>query len=92
MNTNPPPKKKRKVFFWFFLAAQILFLIWIIAGVHSGSHVSASNCNGLDTSTCQAAADTGTAIGAGLVIALWVAFDLIVGITYAIYRLVKSRG
>lgn len=93
---QPPPqpvvltaKKKRKVFFWFFLAVQVLFLIWIIAGVHSGSHVNAASCQGLDTQTCQSAADVGTSIGVALVIGLWVAFDIIVGGVYAIYRLAK---
>jgi hypothetical protein len=31
----PAQRKKRRVFLWVFLAVQVLFLIWIIAGVAS---------------------------------------------------------
>lgn len=30
-----PPRRKRRVFMWVFLAIQVLFIIWIIAGVAS---------------------------------------------------------
>ena len=33
------------------------------------------------------ASDTGTAVGAGFVIALWVAADIILGVSYGVYRL-----
>jgi hypothetical protein len=32
---GPVPRKKRRVFLWVFLAIQVLFIIWIIAGVAS---------------------------------------------------------
>jgi hypothetical protein len=38
------------------------------------------------------AKDAGTAIGAGLVIALWVAADLILGISHGIYRLARRSA
>jgi len=30
---QPKPRKKRRVFLWVFLAIQVIFVIWIIAGV-----------------------------------------------------------
>lgn len=79
------PRKRRHVFRWFFLAVQALFLIWIIAGV-SGS---ADNCAGevgdmLDA--CQAGTAVGAGIGVGLIIFLWAAVDVILGVTYLIVR------
>jgi Protein of unknown function (DUF2510) len=38
------------------------------------------------------AKDAGTAIGVGLVIALWVAVDVILGISYGIYRLARRSA
>lgn len=35
--------------------------------------------------------DVGTAIGMGLIIALWVAVDIILGITYGVYRLARRQ-
>jgi hypothetical protein len=89
---QPPPVKKRKrVFMWVFLAIQVLFLIWVIAGAASGHHVSAADCAGLDTQTCQSAADAGTTIGVGLVIAFWAVVDVILGVTYAVVRLARRQ-
>ncbi|MET7616713.1 hypothetical protein [Streptomyces sp. NPDC005408] len=67
---------------------QVLFLIWIIVGVNSGS--DDPSCEGLTGDAlqlCKDAGDAGTAIGVGLVIGLWAAVDIILGITYGIYRL-----
>jgi hypothetical protein len=79
------PKKKRHVFRWVFLAIQVLFLVWIIAGASGNS----DNCAGevgdaLDA--CQAGTAVGTGIGIALIIGLWVAVDIILGITYLIVR------
>ncbi|TDD90465.1 hypothetical protein E1293_03535 [Actinomadura darangshiensis] len=71
----PPAKHRHRVFPWVFLAVQIGFLIWIIAGVN--------DCNG--DSACQ----VGSTIGVGLIIALWVAVDIILGFTYLVFRLFK---
>ncbi|MFE9849069.1 hypothetical protein ACFYPN_09675 [Streptomyces sp. NPDC005576] len=35
--------------------------------------------------------DAGTAIGVGLVIAVWVAVDIILGITYGVCRLTRRQ-
>jgi hypothetical protein len=84
--TAPKPKRRRRVFLWVFLAIQVIFLIWIIAGVH-GATTAPTDCGVLDAQTCQSATDAGAAIGAGLIIGLWVAVDIIVGGSYAVYRL-----
>lgn len=82
---DQPVKKKRHIFRWVFLAIQALFLIWIISGVGD----AANNCDG-EVGTALEACQAGTAIGAGIgvamVIFLWVAVDVILGITYLIVR------
>jgi hypothetical protein len=79
------PKKKRHIFRWVFLAIQALFLIWIISGGASASN----NCDGKTgdaLSACQAGTAVGAGIGIVLIIVLWVAVDVILGITYLIVR------
>ncbi|MGY1746757.1 hypothetical protein [Blastococcus sp. SYSU D00695] len=83
--TAPPAKKKKHIFRWVFLAIQALFLIWIIGGVGNVS----DNCDG-EVGTALDACQAGTAVGAGIGVAmivfLWVAVDVILGITYLIVR------
>lgn len=74
---------------WFFLVIQVIFVIWIIAAAVSVHHASGTPCNGLDAQTCASARDVGTTAGFGLVIALWVAVDLILGIVYVVVRLAR---
>lgn len=84
----PPqkPRKRRRIFLWFFLAVQVIFLIWIIAGAQ------ANHCNAQGSASANGACTAGTAIGVGLIIGLWVAVDVILGISYIIYRLsTRSR-
>ncbi|MFE0204593.1 hypothetical protein [Streptomyces sp. NPDC058985] len=90
---GPAPKKRRRVFLWVFLAVQILFLIWVVSGAASGSGAPAE-CRGRtgdDLALCEDASDVGTAIGVGLAIALWAAADLILGITWFVFRLAGRR-
>lgn len=91
--STPPPRKRRRAFLWVFLAVQVLFLCWVITGAASGSGTPAG-CRGLtgdDLTLCEDADDTGTAIGVGLVIALWAAADIILGLTYLVFRLARRR-
>ncbi|GAA2672242.1 hypothetical protein GCM10010310_12400 [Streptomyces violaceolatus] len=91
--TGPPPRKQRRVFLWLFLAAQILLLIWVITGAASVSGASAE-CRGLtgdDLEVCEDASGVGTAIGVGLIVALWAAVDIILGFTYVEIRLARGR-
>ncbi|GAB7103250.1 hypothetical protein JCM4814A_15640 [Streptomyces phaeofaciens JCM 4814] len=85
--------KRRRVFLWLFLAVQILFLIWVIAGIASGSDDGGS-CEGLTGDSlelCRDAGDLGTTIGVGLIVGFWVAADFILGLTYVIYRLATRQ-
>ncbi|WP_195911292.1 hypothetical protein [Streptomyces kaniharaensis] len=78
------------MFLWIFLTVQALFVIWIIAGTVSSTKSAGKSCDGLtgqDYTTCINAGHVGTTIGVGLVIGLWAAVDIILGITYLIYRL-----
>ncbi|MFE9338443.1 hypothetical protein [Streptomyces sp. NPDC007063] len=87
------PKRKHRVFLWVFLAVQMAFLIWAIAGGMSGSGTP-EECRGLtgaELQDCKDAADVGTTIGVGLIIALWAAVDFILLATYIVYRLSKRQ-
>jgi hypothetical protein len=86
--STPPPKKKRRIFMWFFLAVQAIFIIWIIAGIASGSG-QPSDCGTLDAKTCNAASDIGTGIGVALVFGFWVVVDFLLAVIYGVYRLAK---
>ncbi len=53
-----------------------------------------AGCRGLtggDLTLCVDADDAGTAIGVGLVVALWAATDIILGFTYLVFRLARRR-
>jgi hypothetical protein len=78
---------------WVFMVVQVLFLIWVIAGAvsahngipaycHQGNHSQYIGVKG-----CTSASEAGTAIGIGLVIVLWMVVDVILGISYGVYRL-----
>ena len=86
--TAEPPKKRKRIFLWFFLAVQVLFLIWIIAGLGSTSG-EATDCGSLDQATCEAAEDVGAGIGVILIVVLWMVVDFLLGVGYAIYRLAR---
>ncbi|TWF94984.1 hypothetical protein FHU35_13705 [Saccharopolyspora dendranthemae] len=63
-----------RIFTWVILAINAIFLIWIIEGISTR------------TNPTDAAANVGTAIGAGLVIGLWVASDVILGVLWLITK------
>jgi hypothetical protein len=74
-----------RVFTWIILAINVLFLIWIIGGTSS----AADNCDGKvgdALSACQAGTAIGAGIGAAMIIGLWVAVDIILGIIWLITR------
>jgi ABC-type Fe3+ transport system permease subunit len=84
------PRKPRRVFLWAFLAVQLIFLLWVLLGAQSGAGTP-DDCGTLSREACNDADNAGTAIGVGIVIALWAAVDIILGITYAVYRLARRR-
>jgi hypothetical protein len=86
-------KKPHRIFLWIFLAVQVIFLVWVIVGASTGSGTP-KECRGLtgqDLQNCKDASHVGTTIGVGLVIGLWAAVDIILGLSYFIYRL-SRRG
>ncbi|MFM9370958.1 hypothetical protein [Streptomyces sp. Da 82-17] len=85
------PRRRRRVFLWVFLAIQLLFLVWVITGAASAGGTP-EDCGTLDSTTCNEAENLGTAIGVGLIVAIWVAVDVILGITYAVYRLSRRSS
>ncbi|KAB2379003.1 MULTISPECIES: hypothetical protein [Actinomadura] len=76
-----PPKRRHRVFPWVFLGVQIIFLVWIITGANSGGDCPAGQQN---------ACDAGTTIGVGLIIGLWVAVDIILALTYLMFRVFRK--
>ncbi len=72
-----------RFFTWFILAVNLLFLIWIIAGVGGSADTP---CEGLDPEACEAARAVGTGIGVSLIVAFWVAADVILGVLWLITR------
>lgn len=86
--TTNPPKKKKRIFMWFFLAVQVLFIIWLIAGI-SGSSGDATDCGSLSQQTCNDAEDVGTGIGIALILILWVVVDFLLFIPWVIVKLAR---
>lgn len=88
----PPPPLRRRVFWSLYAAAQVAFVAWIIYVYVTGSHSSRDCISVLGSRTCHgvthAARDTAMAI----IVAIWVAFDVIVGSTYTVYRLATDRA
>jgi hypothetical protein len=93
-------RRKRRVFLWVFVGIQVLFVIWLIAGVATAGgsvHSSAvAYCQAHPSQFlpfAQCVSDYGTggkagaAIGAGLIVVLWFIADAILGISYGVYRL-----
>lgn len=85
---TPPaaPAKRKRWFMWTFIAVQAVFLLWILIGIDNVKGAG-ENCVGLDAQTCHDAATTGAVVGFTIVIIVWAAIDLILGVTYAIVRL-----
>ena len=78
------------MFVWVFLAIQVLFVIWVIAGAASG-HSAAVNCHDqyLTRSQCASATEAGAAIGVGLIVVFWAVVDVILGVSYGVWRLAR---
>ena len=79
-----------RTFTYVILAFNLLMLIWIIAGAASASGTP-NDCGSLDATTCDDASDVGTAIGIGILIALWAFGDIILGVLWLITNRGKKR-
>ena len=65
-----------KICKWTFIVFNVLMLVWLVGGVGAAGE-------GINTATTEAekaGAAIGTALGAGLIIFLWVAGDIILGL------------
>ena len=100
--TPAPPRRKRRVFWPIFAAMQALFALWaVITAAFGGATlhdqaVAWCHAHPLNTSGtfAQCVADygggkAGVALGVGAVITVWAVADIIVGGTYAIWRLAR---
>ncbi|MET3805078.1 hypothetical protein ABIB25_002078 [Nakamurella sp. UYEF19] len=83
--TYPTEKPRVRIFTWIILVLNVLWLMLLIVQLTNLSH-PANDCRSLSQSTCTAAKDIGTTIGAGLIIGLWVAMDVILGILWIVTR------
>ncbi|GAA1436421.1 hypothetical protein GCM10009601_63710 [Streptomyces thermospinosisporus] len=73
------------------LAIQVLFLLWVIAGLANSA--TSDDCRGMtgdELELCRDAGFIGTTTGAGLLVGLWVAVDVILGFSYLIYWACQS--
>ena len=82
---------KWRPFTWVILVINILFLVWLIAGVGSaGEEISdCADLTGQAQDLCEAE-NAGTAVGAGIgafvIIVLWALVDIILGIIWLVTR------
>lgn len=77
-STPTPTRSRRRVFMWSFLAVQGVYVAWLIVGLATAT--PAAGCTGQYADVCTQAGQVGTAIGAGIVVFLWVVTDVILGI------------
>ncbi len=86
--TAKAPKKKRRIFLWVFLAVQVVFIVWIVAGVTQAGG-SPDDCEGLSREACNNAESIGTGIGVALIVGVWLVVDFLLAVIYGVYRLAK---
>lgn len=75
-------------FTWVILVINALFLAWLISGVVSAS----GNCAGMrgqDLQACQAGTAVGAGIGVAIIVLFWALVDVILGVLWLVTR---SRG
>lgn len=75
-----------RIMTWVILAFNVLMLAWLVFGV--GGAVSGADCASEPTKAlreaCEAGTGIGATIGAALIIALWVAGDVILGVIWLV--------
>lgn len=88
--TPPPPhapiqeKKGLRKFSWFIIFVNVVFLVFVIAGIASDK--TGTNCGTLDQETCDAATGIGATIGIGLIFGIWVFVDFILLVLWLVTR------
>ena len=79
----PPPKRRVRFFTWFILLVNILFLVWFIVAMRT---VDSSTCDGLNTTDCEGVKSLGGGVGGFLIIFIWLAVDVVLGIIWIVTR------
>lgn len=78
---------------WVIIIFNIIMLVWLVGGV--GSAADDANCEEEATQSLQEACEAGTAIGtslgAGIIIFLWVAGVVILGVLWLVTNRKKTR-
>jgi hypothetical protein len=72
-------------FSWVILIVNLLFLIWTVSVISAVSEAS-TDCGVLTVEECEAAGEVGTAIGAGIVLFLWVVVDGILAVIWLVTK------
>jgi hypothetical protein len=97
----PPQRRRRRVFLWVFLAVQVLFVVLLVVQAAGGGSVhsdAVAYCHAhpdqyLPFAQCVSdyggGAKVGTAVGAGLIVVLWAVVDVILGVSYGVWRLAR---
>ncbi|MBP5939429.1 hypothetical protein [Streptomyces acidiscabies] len=71
------------------LGFNALMLVWLVTGVNAASD-GGEDCG--TSKACQDANDAGTAIGAGIIIFLWVAGAIILGVIWLVTNRSADRA
>jgi len=73
---------------WVILLFNALMLVWLVTGVNGASNEGHS-CKA--DKACQGANDVGTAIGAGIIIFVWAAGAVILGVIWLVTSRTSNR-
>lgn len=76
---------KWRAFTWVIVVINVLFLVWIIAGIASVSDECANKV-GQAKEACETGTAVGASIGAGIIVFLWALVDMILGIIWLVTR------
>ena len=80
------PTPKRRFFRWLFLAIQLGFVGWIVDGLVSTSSDLHKCGTDVFSQVCKDAVNTGRGAGVAIIVAIWVALDMILGMTWLVWR------
>jgi hypothetical protein len=73
-----PVKRKVRVFTWVILVVNALFLVWLIAET---IHIRNTTCDHADLS-CDPAKAVGGGVGTIMIITLWIAAGVVLGVPW----------
>jgi len=80
---QPAKDRRLRPFTWFILAVNVLFLVWVVSAP-SGASKGCAGLTGDQLQACRAGTTVGTAIGVAVIIFLWVATDVILGVVWLV--------